>query len=52
MGLHLRGLPAEGVYRKFDARLEEKRLGNNGNDVERTLAVGITYAAKMIAERD
>jgi hypothetical protein len=50
MGLHLRGLPAEGVYRKFNARLEERRLGN-GNDVERTLAVGITYAAKMIAER-
>jgi hypothetical protein len=31
--------------------LEEKRLGSDGDVVERAVAVGITYAAKMIAGR-
>jgi hypothetical protein len=54
MGLHLgnlRGLLAKGVYGKVEAKLEERRLGSESDVVERTVAVGITYVAKMIAGR-
>jgi hypothetical protein len=39
----------KGGYGKVDAMLEEKWLGSDGDVVERAVAVGITYAAKMIA---
>ena len=52
MGLHVGSISVacsqRGFYGKVDARLEEKRLES---DTGRTVAVSITYAAKMIAEQ-